>query len=136
MDRSSDCVKLLIEAGADVDVHSQQEQNQQQQQQRPKRPHLQAFPATNADSNMPSEGSAPYGRLRLGLFDNASSDVVTEDDIANDDDAGRDENVQDHGGAENHDDVTGNVPAVQALLNRWLNSSTSALLLKDDEIVT
>lgn len=33
-------------------------------------------------------------------------------------------------------DVTGDVTAVQALLNRWLNGSASTLLLKDDETVT
>jgi hypothetical protein len=33
-------------------------------------------------------------------------------------------------------DVTENVSTVQALLNRWLDSSASALLLKDDGPVT
>jgi hypothetical protein len=35
-----------------------------------------------------------------------------------------------------NDDATGDVNAVQALLSRWLDSSASALLLKDDEAVT
>lgn len=34
------------------------------------------------------------------------------------------------------DDATGDVGAVQALLSRWLHSSASALLLKNDEAVT
>jgi hypothetical protein len=34
-----------------------------------------------------------------------------------------------------NDDATGDFSAVQALLSRWLDSSESALLLKDDEAV-
>jgi transcription elongation factor Elf1 len=99
------------------------------------RSHLEAVPPANATSTSSVGDSRPSRRPRSECSDDASTDstpekntsgsgVLKEDDAANENDTGND------------DGLTGDVSAVQALLNRWLNSSTSALLLKDDETVT
>jgi hypothetical protein len=57
-------------------------------------------------------------------------DLMNGHNAGNEDDAGTEDDMG------RPYDVSEDVSAVQALLNRWLDSSASALLLKDDEPVT
>jgi hypothetical protein len=79
--------------------------------------------------------------LNLGASDTASTDPTPEktasgSGVANQDGLVNEDGAVNEDDTGNGDDMKCDVSAVQALLNRWLNSSTSALLLKDDEIVT
>lgn len=62
--------------------------------------------------------------------ENTTSDVGNDEDFADNDDIEKSEEKDED------DNAAGQLSAVQALLNRWLDSSASALLLKDDEPVT
>jgi hypothetical protein len=62
--------------------------------------------------------------------ENTTSDVRNDENVADNDDIEKSEEKDED------DNAAGQVSAVQALLNRWLDSSASALLLKDDEPVT
>ena len=100
-----------------------------------KRSHGEAFESTDATLTLSKEDSRPDRGPCSKRSKNAGtvskpgdltggSDVLSKDDNVNVDDAGDDDNI------------TGDASAVQALLNRWLNSSASALLLKDGEPIT
>lgn len=103
-----------------------------------KRSHLEDIQPTDTDSTILPGDLRPSRTLRLGRLDSASTDLAPEkptggSDAVNEDSAVADDDASDVRG---DGDVTSDVPGVQALLNRWLNSSASALLLKDDGIVT
>ena len=106
-----------------------------------KRPYLEASPSTNANSTSSVEDSMANRRPRLECSDDAITESTvgktrSETDnadgsyIINEDEAGNDADVGDDY------DATRDTSAVQALLARWLDSSASALLLRDDETVT
>jgi hypothetical protein len=106
-----------------------------------KRPRSEAFPSTDETSTASVEDSRSGQKPRIGHSDNAStnatpekttsgSDVVIDGDLVNENDTGK------YGDVEGSDDGIKDASAVQALLNRWLNSSASVLLLKVDKNVT
>jgi hypothetical protein len=81
-----------------------------------------------------SEGASIDSLPEKTTSDAGSEEVVADHDLGKHGDAGNDHDGEDCVG--HHDNTMGDATAVQALLNRWLNSSASALLLKDDEPAT
>jgi hypothetical protein len=76
----------------------------------------------------------PRIETRTSVVSNLSSEDPRLDQSQRSGDVYRDRVTSNMEG-DNDDGLTGDASAVQALLSRWLNSSASALLLKNDEIV-
>jgi hypothetical protein len=117
------------------------QQQPQKQRRKHKRPHLEDSQSTEADSTTPSEDPRPHQRPRLGSVNNPSTDAMTENttggsDAVNEDDFGSEDDNRSYAHLGDGDEVKDDASAIQALLNRWLNSSASALLLKDGGPVT
>jgi hypothetical protein len=116
--------------------HARHQRRRERKLVQQKRPHLEDIQPTNTNSTillLPGD-PRPSRTLRLGRLHSDSADLAPGKPTGGSDAVNEDITVAGDNASDVGSDgvVKSDLPAVQALLNRWLNSSTSALLLKDD----